>query len=437
MHQSILARLEASRKELLDLGLRNPLLNFKTLSSRGLSITNEKSTAVYNLLVAEGKAMSFAARVEIKANTKALTAEEERIVPEASYSDTKLQTAESDASLQSKLLNTYYAARTSIEEQGVNILYLALGMLCWYESESSEEMRKAPLVLVPVVLERSSARERFRVRYTLEEIDANISLQAKMKSEFGITIPDLPDEDELNIDSYFDEIEKEISSLKRWKIEKDTIELGFFSFGKFMIYHDLDNDTWPQDRRPITHPILLQLFGDGFADAPPSFTEDDFIDSDTNANDLFQVVDADSSQVLALLAVNEGKNLVIQGPPGTGKSQTITNIIANAVGQGKKVLFVAEKMAALEVVKRRLDNINLGEACLELHSHKANKKELHEELRRVLDLGKPAIFKLQQEVALLDKQRAELNEYSNAVNRDIQNSGLTAQQVMGLLLQIQ
>lgn len=381
--------------------------------------------------------MSFAARVEIKANTKALTAEEELIAPEESYSDTKLQTAESEASLQSKLLNTYYAARTSIEEQGVNILYLALGMLCWYESESSEEMRKAPLVLVPVVLERSSARERFRVRYTLEEIDANISLQAKMKSEFGITIPDLPDEDELNIDSYFDEIEKEISSLKRWKIEKDTIELGFFSFGKFMIYHDLDNDTWPQDRRPITHPILLQLFGDGFADAPPSFTEDDFIDSDTNANDLFQVVDADSSQVLALLAVNEGKNLVIQGPPGTGKSQTITNIIANAVGQGKKVLFVAEKMAALEVVKRRLDNINLGEACLELHSHKANKKELHEELRRVLDLGKPAIFKLQQEVALLDKQRAELNEYSNAVNRDIQNSGLTAQQVMGLLLQLQ
>lgn len=89
------------------------------------------------------------------------------------------------------------------------------------------------------------------------------------------------------------------------------------------------------------------------------------MEADTKANELFRVVDADSSQLMAMLAVQEGVNLVIQGPPGTGKSQTITNIIANAIGQGKKVLFVAEKMAALDVVKRRLDHINLGEACLE------------------------------------------------------------------------
>ncbi|HET7899123.1 MAG TPA: AAA domain-containing protein, partial [Flavisolibacter sp.] len=135
-------------------------------------------------------------------------------------------------------------------------------------------------------------------------------------------------------------------------------------------------------------------------------------------------------------AVHEGRNLVIQGPPGTGKSQTITNLIANAIGQGKKVLFVAEKMAALEVVKRRLDHIGLGEACLELHSHKANKKELHHELKRVLELGKPSLQRMQEEVAMLEKLKEEINAYSLAVNTPIRSSGLTVHNVYGYLLRI-
>lgn len=436
MRESILSRLEASRKELLDLGLRNPLLNYKPLSARGLSMVDEKASAVYDILVKQGKAMAFIARTEKKENGISAVVKSGDAVLESSHTDSKLQTAETENLLQHKLLNTYYAAHTSMEEQGANILYIALGLLEWYESGSSEEPRRAPLVLIPVALDRSSARERFRVRYTLEEIEANISLQAKMRAEFGIVIPDLPDEEELEVELYFDAVEKEISLFQKWKVDRDKIELGFFSFGKFMIYHDLDNGKWPEDKKPVDHPTLTQLFGNGFNDTAPGFTEDDFIDTDTNAHALFQVVDADSSQVLAMLAVNEGKNLVIQGPPGTGKSQTITNIIANAVGQGKKVLFVAEKMAALEVVKRRLDNINLGEACLELHSHKANKKELHEELRRVLELGKPAIYKLQQEVALLDQHKNELNDYCLAINAQIKESGLTAQQVMGFLINL-
>src|SRR5690606_8542922 len=141
------------------------------------------------------------------------------------------------------------------------------------------------------------------------------------------------------------------------------------------------------------------------------------------------VMDADSSQLLALLAVNEGRNMVIQGPPGTGKSQTITNMIANALGQGKKVLFVAEKLAALEVVKRRLDTIDLGEACIELHSHKSNKKELHEELRRILDLGRPTLTHLEREVSLLDDYKEELNAYCRAINTLVEKSELTPHKI--------
>jgi very-short-patch-repair endonuclease len=435
MQASVLARLEASRKELLDLGLRNPLIHYKQPRSKGLQIVQERSNHIFELLVRQGKSMSFLEQPEKSAGGQNLLWEEPS--PDSlqlAYTDTRLQTAESESSLQQKLLNTYYAARTSIEEQGINTLFISLGMLAWYESESSEEKRVAPLVLVPVTLERSSARERFRVKYSEEEIGHNLSLQAKLKAEFGIQLPDLPPAEELSLPDYFREVAEAVQPLRRWSVEEDRIELGFFSFGKFMIYHDLNNEVWPEEAKPANHSLLQSLFLVGFTDPQPSAGDDVFIDTETPAHQLFQVVDADSSQLLAMLAVHEGRNMVIQGPPGTGKSQTITNIIANAIGQGKKVLFVAEKMAALEVVKRRLDNIGLGEACLELHSHKANKKELHQELKRVLELGKPSLQKLREEVALLEKAKDELNAYCAAVNTPIAQSGLTAHQLYGYLL---
>jgi len=436
MNETILSKLEASRKELLDLGLRNPLLNYKQPKSRGIHVVQEKSASIFDIIVNQGKSMSFIGRPSKDGKEELEFTELSDSELEESYSDTKLQTNESEMSLQNKLLNTYYSARTSIEEQGVNILYMALGLLHWYESENSQEERLAPLLLIPVTLERSSARERFRVKYSLEEIGSNISLQAKMKADFGLTIPDLPEIDDFNIELYFDKIKNIVDKYPRWNVEYDAIELGFFSFGKFMIYNDLDNNKWPKDNKPIEHKILLSLFEDGFRDGLPTIPEDVFVDRDTNAHEIFQVVDADSSQILAMLAIQEGKNLVIQGPPGTGKSQTITNIIADAIGRGKKVLFVAEKMAALEVVKRRLDNIHIGDACLELHSHKANKKELHQELRRVLELGKPSLEKLKQEISLLENYKEELNSYCFAINSNIKSSGMTAHKVIGYLLKL-
>ncbi len=437
MQDIILARLESARKELLDLGLRNPLINYKTPKSKGLHIVQEKPETVYDILVKSGRAMTFLSKPENSETAPGLPfSEPDEAGQKQVYTDTKLQTAETENTLQHKLLNTYYAARTSIEEQGINTLYLSLGMLAWYEAESSSEQRLAPLVLIPVTLERSTARERFKVRYSEEEIGHNLSLQAKLKTEFGLQLPELPDAEELSITGYFANVEEAVKRFPRWQVLANDIELGFFSFGKFMLYHDLDNNKWPEGDKPVTHPILQSLFHSGFREPQPTAGDDVHIDRDTAADSLYQVVDADSSQILAMLAVHEGRNMVIQGPPGTGKSQTITNLIANAIGQGKKVLFVAEKMAALEVVKRRLDNIGLGEACLELHSHKANKKELHHELKRVLDLGKPSLQKLQEEVAMLERLKEELNAYSIAVNSPVRASGLTPHQLYGYLLRI-
>lgn len=192
-NDTVLLKLEASRKELLDLGLRNPLLNYKVPAGKGLHIVQEKSAAVFDLLVKQNKLMSFLGRLSKSDNTGELEfAELSEPELQSSYTDTKLQTNESEKKLQSRLLNTFYTANTNIEEQGVNILYIALGMLVWFESENSKDEILAPLILIPVSLERSSASERFRLKFSSEEIGANISLQEKMK-EFDIEIPDLPD----------------------------------------------------------------------------------------------------------------------------------------------------------------------------------------------------------------------------------------------------
>ena len=193
---TLAARLESSRQELLDLGLRNPLLNFRLSRAQGVSVVREEAAPAYDVLVRQGKTMYFQAAPEPQKKAVATTggelfapaepAENEAEAPapavlaaaerQVLLTDNKLQTAEPLAKLESRLLNTYYTARTSLVEQGVNILYLALGMLTWYDAESSAEARQATLVLVPVLLERGTAAERFKLRHTGAEVEGNLSL---------------------------------------------------------------------------------------------------------------------------------------------------------------------------------------------------------------------------------------------------------------------
>jgi len=466
-HDPILSRLEHARRDLLDLGLRNSLINYRPLKSRGVEAVGESPIEVFRILVRDGKRMTFAPAPEKttpQATTQAThqpTARQANLLPDATQTallpdeppalsqpeepspaeiaarqrDSQLQTAVSSEQLQTRLLNTYYAARTFIEEQGVNILFLALGMLEWYEADASEEKRRAPLLLVPVDLERSNALDRFHLSYGGEDIGDNLSLAAKLKTEFGVEAPTMPDIEDLDLGAWFDAWEQAIESRQRWAIDRTAVALGFFSFGKFLMYRDLDPTTWPDGAKPTQHPIVSSLLTqDGFREPPSPIADDAFLDQFIQPAEVNQVVDADSSQTLAILDVNAGRNLVIQGPPGTGKSQTITNMIAEAIGAGRSVLFVAEKMAALEVVKRRLDRVGLGEACLELHSHKMNKRSVLADLRRTLELGKPKVEELRAELDLLESSRARLNAYCDAVNSPIGNSTVTPHVAYGALI---
>jgi very-short-patch-repair endonuclease len=444
---ALVTRLHVARQDLLDLGLRNSLLKYRPLRARSVEVVGESPAEVFRILMREGKRMTFQPAPEARQPALAMPEEPSSALEQPEESpedmrdaqlyDTHLQTSETSGQLQARLLKTYHAARTVIEEQGANILYLALGMLEWYESDASQEPRSAPLVLVPVQLDRTNALDRFHLSWNDDDIGANLSLAAKLQAEFAIHAPDMPAVEDLDVDTYFDAYEAAIASQPRWRIARERIVLSFFSFGKFLMYRDLDTSVWQAHQPLAEHPLLRALLSpEGFSEPPAQLDDEAFIDPFLRRSEIHEVVDADSSQTLAILDVNAGRNLVIQGPPGTGKSQTITNIIAEAIGTGKTVLFVAEKMAALEVVKRRLDTIGLGDACLELHSHKINKRTVLAELRRTLELGRPRLTDLANDLALLEDYRERLNAYCDAVNTPIGASGVSPYQAYGHVVRL-
>ena len=462
-------QLEAARQELLDLSLRNRLLNYRLLKSNGVKVVAYEPDDLYRQLVMEGRTFSFYPLPELETeadeedrktavlptpqpdtdnqNRPLASQDPDGLTDEESIDEINspstsapllpkdtLQTTHVAKRLNRRLLNTYYSARTYIQERGVNILYLALGMLCWYDEAGSQVQRQAPLVLVPIEIDRANVQSRFRIRYSEEEIGDNLSLRAKLKLDFDIDLPTIPEaEEDLNIHDYCEAVRHAIRHQPRWRVDEEAVALGFFYYSTFLMYNDLDNTNWPDQSSPIHHPLLKALLNDGFAEEPPALPEEAHLDDHLTPHDSWLICDADSSQIQAILDVNQGRNLVIQGPPGTGKSQTITNLIAEALSQKKTVLFVAEKMAALEVVKRRLDVLGLGDACLELHSQNSNKRAFLTELRRTLELGRPQLAQENYDESLLLQSRDQLNGYCHAVNKPIGSSEVTPYHAYGRL----
>ena len=484
-------QLEAARAELLDLTLRNPLLNYRHLQARGLEFKHEAPDELFEHLVVREKGVGFlakqeeadpnvlraaiteparpepfapppwsyehgafiveflarvdAVRVGLPAEAGAAPEEPEVprihlvVVPLAALYEApeplkpgQVRTGYTAAKLESRMTASYRAARTLLQEQGVNSLLLTLGFLEWFEDANSHTLKRAPLLLVPVSLERANVSERFHLTYTGDEVLGNHSLGGKLK-DFGVELPPVPETEGLEPGAYLDLVEAAIRSQPRWRVERHTLAVAFFSFSKHLMYADLDASKWEGSGALTEHPVLVSLLDKGFREPASELDDTTQLDARFRPQDVRQVVDADSSQIMAMADALAGRNLIIQGPPGTGKSQTITNLIAEAIGQGKRVLFVAEKMAALEVVKRRLDAVGLGDACLELHSHKTNKKELLHEVKRTLDLGSPQVADETPKLEQLERLRGELNTHADLVNRPVEASGYSFQRLVGEL----
>lgn len=335
--------------------------------------------------------------------------------------------------LEARLRRLRANARLALQESGSNMLFLAFGFLEWQDrpqgARADAPFYQAPLILMPVAIESDTAaggQRRLKIGWSGEDIETNLALRRKLAIDFAIDLPELAEDE--SPEHYCDRVRRAVSGQSSWKVRRFATLALLTNIGKFLLYLDLDAQKWPAAGKPAEHPIVRALVGGGAAPLPSG--PDPFGDEHATARaidlDLCLVDRADGSQAKALLAALDGHSMVVQGPPGTGKSQTITNLIAAALYEGKTVLFVAEKLAALEVVRRRLRELRLGDFCLELHSHKTRKKAFFEDIAARLNKpmpGTPAQFAAG--LRELEARRRELDDYRTAIGREAGHTGQT------------
>lgn len=418
---------EDTRRRLVETGTRNRLVHVNRENTRGnvLNIVNGRSDIVYGALSAH-KTMRFratASAAEADGEMVGLANGTDEDGNAGGYTESELTTRLGSEALEKKLLKIAHEAKTAEDEQGANILYLALGFLKWFEDKNSNVPREAPLILLPVDLVRNQRTSTYDLRLRDDDIGANLPLQQRLLDDAGIRLPEIEVESGWRPSDYFEQVQTTISSRDRWSVDRDGIQLGFFSFSKLLMFRDLAPASWPNGALE-SHPLVRGLLFEGFRSEPSVFDAEDQLDAALPPSKIFHVVDADASQACVIEEVRAGRNLVVQGPPGTGKSQTITNIIAAAAKEGKTVLFVAEKMAALSVVHDRMVKVGLQDICLELHSRSANKKAVLAELARTLNAAQAARYLSGDPVALTDA-RDRLNGIAAALHAPIGATGET------------
>ncbi|MBQ7094516.1 MAG: DUF4011 domain-containing protein, partial [Clostridia bacterium] len=405
-------------RKLLDLGLRNNLINMR-MSKMMIPMLTDSLDSLEDALSKGSDFAVFPRPNEWHLPSNGLNFEnmhdmgENAEIIKSEFKNSRLRSSLSETELSKNIKGLYRLAKASLEENGANTLYLALGLLRWYESKRSVKPRYAPLILVPVDIVRKSAAQGYVIRLRDDEPQMNITLLEMLKQEFGIVINGL---DPLPMDDHGIDIRKTLTTIRQAVMEQnkwDVLEsayLGTFSFSQFVMWNDIRNRSDDLAKNKIVRSLI---------DGKLAWEAKDMTIGDkVPENNVFLPMAADASQLFAIEEAVKGESFVLHGPPGTGKSQTITTLIANALAQGKTVLFVAEKMAALEVVEKRLKKIGLAPFCLELHSNKAKKKEVLEQLRQATEVTKyTTAEEYEQKAARIAELRAELDSYADALHK--------------------
>lgn len=387
-------RINEWMKRLLDLSLRNRLLSIDPESEKVVAIDMPEVGELEDA-VSSGEWLSLDAKIVLEKDPRHhghldARGAEEQLATERQRLLAKriLPTRLSGKELDRRLTIMARQAKSEKDERGTSTLYLAIGLLKWYETAESERERHAPILLCPVDLERKSARSPVRLRLRDDEIRKNDTLFEKLRLDFDLEFDELKtlpqDDSGVDVDLVLLAVRRVCSRIARWDVLPEAV-LGFFPFPKILMWDDLRSRT----PHLLKNDLFKILVGEkNLSDRSAfdgKFPEPKLLDKVAPASKAKLVVDADASQHCAVEAALAGKSFVLQGPPGTGKSQTITNIIAAMLAAKKRVLFVAEKRAALEVVANRLDRIGLRDACLELHGKDVSKRDVIMELARVLE----------------------------------------------------
>ncbi|MGH9637706.1 MAG: DUF4011 domain-containing protein, partial [Candidatus Angelobacter sp.] len=419
-------KLDIWREDLIDMTKRNPLLYYRSDGNRptGIQFLPENPALLF--------AQLYSAPGAIPLDKVPCAIEPEDLERRP---------------LELRLLRLQTRVREDERDRGIKTLYMAFGMLEWFESASSQELIRSPLVFVPVSLIHKAATGSFTLKF-LDDIECEINptLRAKLEHDFKIVLPTFGDlvssanAAQRQLDSLLQGIKETLPQDDRWKLLPE-VHLGRFAFQKLVMYQDLQRHS----ADVLAHPQLRVLGGDAPRPAlPAGLPAPEKFDERLHPQEMLEILDADSSQQEAIVLAKADVSFVLKGPPGTGKSQTIGNIIAERLGQGKKVLFVSEKMAALDVVRTRLDDAWLGDFCIDLHSSQANaaekakffsalKTSLDDATRLPVDSSDTS---WDRESSNLQSRRNELNIYVRELHRQRQALGKSAFNAYGELARL-
>jgi very-short-patch-repair endonuclease len=435
-------RIDQWKSRLLDLSLRNRLLNFRETKST-IRILSSSPDRVEDELAAE-RELSLRPKPRVMGENdprnEVSYAKQERADALAGHLADELKHGRLHTNLDEseharRLTELFRAARNAIDENGTNTLFAAVGFLEWRETEHSDRIFRAPLLLVPVELKRKSVLEGFSLRRIDEEPRLNITLMEMLRQHFQKEIPGLDplpeDQSGVDVGLVFRIFRDAVRDLSGWEV-KTEVWLAQFSFTKFLLWKDLADRLDDLTRnRVVNH--LVNHAGTPYPN-PDGDIRPEQLDDEFHPRNIFCPRSADSSQLAAVMAAAAGHDFVLEGPPGTGKSQTIANIIAHCLAHGKRVLFVAEKRAALDVVYRRLREEGLEPFCLELHSNKTGKADVVAQFDRSLRfLTEEDATDWERRAGELECLRDSLNGYVRALHRR-HPCGLSAYHCLDYLL---
>lgn len=419
------------QNQLLDLGKRNKMIQFRETKRATLKLLEPSFEELFDRIVVKEEELTFQRPIDRNSDIRiysVLALLESLSSPIA----VNIGDIKADGSLierQKTLKQLRSKSRLALDEQGTNILYMVVGFVEWREKNTSDATWiKSPLILVPVSLVLESLNAPYILKKYEDDIVVNPTLAYLFERDYGITLPSF-DAEEQSVSDFMEEMEKLVDK-RGWRVIRET-SLGLVSFLKINMYKDLEKN----ENSIKQNPIIRAFAGEKNSISVLPDDVGDFDHDAIKANDIYQVVNADSSQQDAILLSQKGVSFVMQGPPGTGKSQTITNIIAQGLADGKKILFVSEKMAALQVVHRRLTEVHLDDFCLSLHSYKANKKEVLAELGKNLELKK---FKVKDEevakLTELDVLKESLKKYVKDIHTEIMPLEMSLYEVYGEIM---
>ncbi|MBE7079996.1 MAG: DUF4011 domain-containing protein [Clostridiales bacterium] len=403
-------------RRLLDLSMKNTLLNFNP-AKMAVKILSASSDKTLDALTEQDELVFAPVSDEVKKISDKKqdfgignTAKQMRELIDLENQSGLVRTYMDSTAMLESLGRLQRKNKESYEESGAKILYLSMGFLKWYSKMDGAE-HYAPLVLLPVQIKRSKGASGYALSVTDEDVSVNTTLLEFLKQDFNIDIRGLADAIHgLKISEILAMVRVEIVKMRNWEVI-DDVYLAAFSFARYQMWNDLRQNINEFSKNKIIEALLdNSILAGGLEET----AKEDDVSPETTLTPL----PADASQWSAINLSQKGRSFVLHGPPGTGKSQTITNIIANALNDNRSVLFVAEKQAALSVVKKRLDSLGLGDFCLELHSNKTNKTEVLQKLQNTLALaGAQEQVRLDETAVSIARLKNEIAEPMEALHK--------------------